>query len=544
MASAEKSKKLLAKIKAQDTRLQVLNSLVNIEISTRDMYQMLKEVLLLSVKALSVEYGFIIIYNKDNPNQFEYGARNASEQIDDRTLVRDISHNIVKTRKPVIINDTRLHKRLRKCRIKNIIALPLMFGKEPVGVFLIMNKFKHLFKKKDLILFTMICKFTAVAIENAKGYLELEEKNKELTTIYSVDKIRDTIKDFNTMMEAILQEITEVIDAKLAFFLLYNKKTNKTELKVSGKLKSSSFVHNNADSIYEMSRSALNQGELTEFNDVNKEIKTSICTPIVVSDDTMGVFGVINSSSPKGFAKMDKNLLNAIAKQTDSAVFEDIEKTEMKKAFGRYVNPEVIEEILADPEKNYLKTDKKELTVMFSDLRGFTALSEKFSAEQIVEILNEHFETMSKIILKNRGTLDKFVGDEIMALFGAPVYTESHALKAIKTALEMQEAQKGLSRKIKKKLGVDVNIGIGINTGDMVVGNIGCTQRSDYTVIGDNVNIAARLCGAAKAGQVLITETTYAEVKKLVEVEELEPITVKGKSKPIHIYNVVGLIRQ
>jgi len=178
---------------------------------------------------------------------------------------------------------------------------------------------------------------------------------------------------------------------------------------------------------------------------------------------------------------------------------------------------------------------------LFSDLRGFTAMSEKIEPEQVVEILNEHFEVMSDIILKNRGTLDKFVGDEIMALFGAPIYTESHALKAIKTALEMQKAQDELSKKVKKKFGIEVQIGIGINTGDMVVGNIGCKQRMDYTVIGDSVNIAARLCSSAKPGQILISETTYAEVKKLVKVEELEPITVKGKSKPLHIYNVVGL---
>jgi class 3 adenylate cyclase len=544
MASTDKLKRLVAKIRAQDTRLQVLNELINIESSTKELYQMLKDVLLLSVKALNVEYGFLVLYNKDNKNPFEYGATNAAEQFTDKTLVRDISNNIVKTRKPVIINDTRLHKRLRKCKIKNIIALPLLLGKEPIGVFVIMNKYKHLFKKRDLILFTMICKFTAIAIEHAKGNLEIEEKNKELQTIDAIDRIRDTIKDFNTMMEAVLQEITEVINAKLAFFLLYDKRTNKTELKVSGKLKSSTFAHNNAESIYEMSRSALNQGELTEFSDVNKDIKSAICTPIVVNDDTTGVFGVINSDSPKGFGKMDKNLLNTVAKQSDSAVFEDIEKSEIKKAFQRYVNPEVIDEILADPEKNYLKTDKREITVLFSDLRNFTALSEKLDAEDVVEILNEHFETMTEIILKNRGTLDKFVGDEIMALFGAPVYTETHALKAIKTALDMQKAQNALSRKIKKKFGIDVNIGIGINTGDMVVGNIGCKQRYDYTVIGDSVNIAARLCDNASAGQVLITEKTYAEVKKLVNAEELEPIKVKGKSKPLQIYNVAGLVKQ
>ncbi|MBW2971775.1 GAF domain-containing protein [Candidatus Woesearchaeota archaeon] len=544
MASADKVKKLVAKIKAQAARLQVLNELMEIETATHDKYQMLKEILLLTVKTISVETGFIILYNKDSKSPFEYGATNTSDQFEDRALVRDISDNIIKTRKPVIINDTRLHKRLRRCKIRNMIALPLMYGKNPVGVFMVINKNKQLFKKRDLIVFTMVCRYTAAAIQHASAYTELEDKNKELSTIYAIDRIRDTIKDFNTMMEAILQELTQVIDAKLAFFLLYNKKTNKTELKISGQLKSSSFVHNNADYIYEVSRSALNHGELMEFNDVSKEIKSAICTPIVVSDDTMGVFGVINSNSQTGFSKVDKNLLNAIAKQSDSAVFEDIEKNALKKAFSRYVSPDVIDEILNEPDKDYMKTDKRDMTVLFSDLRGFTAMSEKLKPEQVVEILNEHFEAMTDIILKQRGTLDKFVGDEIMALFGAPIYTEAHALKAIKTALEMQKVQAELSRKFKKKYGIDVNIGIGINTGEMIVGNIGCKQRTDYTVIGDSVNIAARLCSAAAGGQIMISETVYAEVKKLVKVKELEPIKVKGKSKALHVYEVTELVKQ
>jgi class 3 adenylate cyclase/putative methionine-R-sulfoxide reductase with GAF domain len=544
MASADKIKKLVAKINSQATRLQVLNELIEIETSTKDLYQLLKETLLLAVKVIGVEHGNIILYNKSEKNPFEYGATNATSQHEDKTLLRDICDNIVKTQKPVIINDTRLHRRLRKCNIRNIIALPLMLNKEPVGVFIVTNKQRHLFKKRDLMLFTMICKFTAIAIVHSKSYVELDEKNKELTTIYAIDRIRDTIKDFNTMMDAVLQELTHVIDAKLAFFLLYSKKSNKTELKVSGKLKSSNFVHNNSASIYEMSRATLNHGELMSFDDVSKEINAAICTPIVVNDETMGVFGVINPESKAGFSNVDKNLLNAIAKQSDSAVFEDMEKTEIKNAFSRYVSPDVMEEILANPEKNAMKTDKREITVMFSDLRGFTALSEKMAPEKIVEILNEHFETMVHIILKNRGTLDKFVGDQIMALFGAPVYTESHALKAIKTAVEMQKAQAELSRKLKKQYNIDVEIGIGINTGEMVVGNIGCKQRMDYTVIGDSVNVAARLCGAAKGAEILITENTYAEVKKLVKVEELAPITVKGKSKPLQLYRVTGLVNQ
>jgi class 3 adenylate cyclase/GAF domain-containing protein len=544
MSSTDNSKKLLSKIRAQAERLRVLNELMDIEATTKEKYQMLKELLLLTVKAIMVEQGFIILYKKESSSQFEYGATNSTQQLADPTLIRDICENIIRSRKPVIINDTRLHKRLRRCNIRNIIALPLLINKKTVGVFIIINKHKQLFKKRDLIIFSMICKFTSLAIEHANEFTELENKEKELSTINSIDRIRDTIKDFDNMMDAILNEITHVTNAKLAFFILYNKKTEKTDLKISGKLKSSVFVNKNAEHIYDISRQTLDKGELTEFSKISKDIYTAICAPLAISDEVMGVFGAINSEGDSVFTQVDKNLLTAIAKQSDSAVFEDLEKNEIKKAFQRYVSPEVMNEILEDPEKNYLSTDRKELTVLFSDIRGFTELSEKTDPETVVKILNEHFNAMSNIILKQRGTLDKFVGDEIMAIFGAPVYSETHALRAVRTAFEMQRAQEELSKKFKREYKIDISIGIGINTGDMVVGNIGCKDRMDYTVVGDSVNTAARLCSAAEAGQILISETTYAEVKKHVKVKELEPIKIKGKSKPVQLYNVIGLIRQ
>jgi len=542
MASAEKVKRLITKIKAQAERLQVLNELAEIESSTDEMYILLKEILLLTIRATKVEKGFIILYNKGNKNPFEYGATNTSEQFDDKTLVRDICDNIVRSQKPIIINDTRLHRRIRRCNIKNMIAMPLVFNKEVIGIFLIVNKRKSMFKKRDLTIFSMISKFTSSAIKHARTAKILEDKQKELDTIYAIDRIRDTIKDFNTMMEAILQELTQVVDCKLAFFMLHNKKTNKTELKVSGKLKTSTFVHNNANAIYDMARKTLDSGDTQEFHRLNKDIESALCTPIIVGDDSTGVFGVLNPNNAKGFSDVDKNLLSAVAKQSDSAVFEDLEKSEIKKIFSRYVSEEVMESMMSESEKDFLKVNRREMTVLFSDLRGFTSLSEKLEPEQIVELLNEHFTEMTEIIMKHRGTLDKFVGDEIMALFGAPIYYEGHALKAVKCGLEMQKKAKAMERRLKKQFGVDITIGIGINTGEMVVGNIGSKKRTDYTVIGNNVNIAARLCDAARAGEVNITENTYAEVKKLVKVKQLEPLKAKGKSKPLDIYNVIGIV--
>ncbi|MBI5398396.1 GAF domain-containing protein [Candidatus Woesearchaeota archaeon] len=540
MTSQRKVEKLISKLQSQSIRLQLLSDLEEISNSTTNIKVLLKEILSLTVRVIQVQYGFVVFYDKGGHEEFKLAASNEADAYPDKELLKLISADVIKNHRPVIINDTKMHKRLRHGKVKNIIALPLMFNKEPTGTFIILNKRKP-FKKRDLALFSIICRFSSTALQHAKGYQELEEKNKELDVIYTVDQIRDTIKDFNVMMETVLQELARVIDAKLAFFMLYNRKSNKTDLKVSGKLKSSVFVKNNTNVIYELTRSTLNNGETMEFGGLNHDIYSALCTPVMIDNDTMGVFGVINSNNTHGFSSLDKKVLNAVAKQADSAVFEDMEKSALKGVFQRYVSPEVIEQMLNEPEKDYMKVQRHDISVLFSDLRGFTALSDKLAPEKIATLLNEHFDAMTQCILRHRGTLDKFVGDEVMAFFGAPIHQEAHALKAIKAALDMQHAQMELEKKWKKE-GITVRLGIGINTGDAVVGNIGCNVRTDYTVIGDAVNIAARLCSAAAGGQILISEDTYQEVKKSVRVEKLAPIQVKGKSKPIQIYSVTGLL--
>ncbi|HHE76812.1 MAG TPA: adenylate/guanylate cyclase domain-containing protein, partial [Candidatus Parcubacteria bacterium] len=178
-----------------------------------------------------------------------------------------------------------------------------------------------------------------------------------------------------------------------------------------------------------------------------------------------------------------------------------------------------------------------------SDIRGFTKLAEKTSSERILQILNEHFNIMTEIILKNKGMVDKFIGDAIMAVWGIPIYSESQAYRAIKTALEMQKAQKKLERKYAKE-GLAFKIGIGINTGEAIAGNVGSNLKMNYTVIGDMVNVASRICSAAKPGQILISESTYRESRKSIQALKLKPIEAKNKSYPIPVYEVVSLKKE
>lgn len=210
----------------------------------------------------------------------------------------------------------------------------------------------------------------------------------------------------------------------------------------------------------------------------------------------------------------------------------------VKDAFKKYVAEDVMEQLLNQPEKLKPGGEIKNLTIFFSDIRGFTAMSERYSAEEVVSVLNEYLEAMTKVIFQFKGTIDKFVGDEIMAYFGAPLYPEDHQGRAIQAALTMQTALKKLQKRWAEENRPVLKIGIGINSGEVVIGNIGSEDYMDFTLIGDNVNISARLCSKALPGEILISETTYEAVQENVEVAMSRAIAVKGKEDPIKVFSI------
>jgi len=220
------------------------------------------------------------------------------------------------------------------------------------------------------------------------------------------------------------------------------------------------------------------------------------------------------------------------------------ERRVIKDMFARYLSSEVVESLMEYPELVKPGGAKKTATIFFADIRGYTSFSETKDPEYIIGVLNEYFSQAVEIIVRHKGFIDKFIGDAIMAAWGVPMMSEEEdAIQAVSCALEIQELIRSEDRTFFVGDASNLKVGIGMHTGPLVAGNLGSAQRMDYSVIGDTVNVAARLEGVAGPGEVVITENTRDLVGDRFKLKEREPVSVKGKAKPIHIFNVLKRVR-
>jgi adenylate cyclase len=219
---------------------------------------------------------------------------------------------------------------------------------------------------------------------------------------------------------------------------------------------------------------------------------------------------------------------------------EGREKRKVKGLFGRYVSRDVYEQLLAHPEMAELGGSRREMTVLFSDIRGFTTVTERGDPEEIVTQLNQYFSKMVEVVFRHQGTLDKFVGDMVMALFGAPLDDPDHAEHAVQAAIDMVRELGELNRTWAAAGMAQLDIGIGINSGDMIAGNIGSSSIMSYTVIGDNVNLGSRLESLNKEykTRIIMSEATRTRLTGTYDTRPLGDVVVKGKSKPVAIFEL------
>jgi adenylate cyclase len=276
-----------------------------------------------------------------------------------------------------------------------------------------------------------------------------------------------------------------------------------------------------------------------------QNIRSVMCSPLLGRDGVLGAIYVDCIEGKKILREDDLDLLNAVAAEASIAVdnartHDRLVREELARAkYRRFMPPHVVDEILANPETLNLGGTNSLVTALFSDVRGFTSMSETMAPQAVVRVLNEYFAQMTPIVFSNRGLLDKYIGDGLMALFGVPYSADDSAIDAVQCAIQMQSQMSTVNQGLKGAGLPEIEIGIGINTGTATVGYIGSEERTDYTAIGDTINLAARLEKRAEPGQIIISRGTLDAIGDAFPVKPCYEIVVKGKREPVQIYEVL-----
>jgi adenylate cyclase len=277
---------------------------------------------------------------------------------------------------------------------------------------------------------------------------------------------------------------------------------------------------------------------------VSQGVRSTICAPLVGESRVHGAIYADRLDPFAAFKPDDLELISAVAAQTAIAVenaraHERLAREEVARAnYSRFLPEYVVKQMLENPDSFKLGGVSQTITILFADIRGFTRISEHAAPEKIVNLLNRYFSAMTDIIFAHGGTLDKYLGDGLMALFGAPTTTPEDASNALNAAVAMQRRLLGINTELRQEGLSEVGVGIGLHTGDVIVGYIGSERRSEYTAIGDAVNTASRLESNARGGQILISDATAKAARSRYKLHPRDPITVKNREQPVVLWEV------
>lgn len=277
-----------------------------------------------------------------------------------------------------------------------------------------------------------------------------------------------------------------------------------------------------------------------------QNIRSAMTVPILHEKQLLGIMMIDSAAAVKAYTEKDLLLFGNIANQTAQFIKmaemarQIKEEARTRERFQRLLSPALAEMVVSGKLKVEKGGQNRVATVLFADIRGFTSLCEHMPAAEVLQMLNEYFELMVEAAFHYEGTVDKFVGDQIMVVWGAPVTHADDPIRAVQAAIEMREAAEAYSSVRRSRGEREIKIGIGLNTGELVAGYIGSSQTMSYSVIGDEVNTASRLCAAAGAGEILLSEHTFLLVQGSFQGQKLAPVKVKGKAKPVEVYRLLG----
>ncbi len=406
---------------------------------------------------------------------------------------------------------------------------------------------------------------SAVTSQSRDKVLEaLQRKANILSALYEMSKTLGSVFD----LEAIFAKATDVIfrstpaDRVVALLAEGNGSENPEDVKLNpiAMRARDESLNNHArklsigrtitrkvmkDRVALLSQDAASDEEFAGVDSiVSQGVRSTICAPLVGESRVHGAIYADRLDPFAAFKPDDLELISAVAAQTAIAVenaraHERLAREEVARAnYSRFLPEYVVKQMLENPDSFKLGGVSQTITILFADIRGFTSISEHSAPEKIVSLLNRYFSAMTDIIFAHGGTLDKYLGDGLMALFGAPTTSPEDASNALNAAVAMQRRLLGINAELRQEGLSEVGVGIGLHTGEVIVGYIGSERRSEYTAIGDAVNTASRLESNAKGGQILISDATAKSARSRYKLQPRDPITVKNREQPVGLWEV------
>lgn len=382
----------------------------------------------------------------------------------------------------------------------------------------------------------------------------LYEMSRSLGTIFDLKEIFDRATDLifrgspADRVVALLAD--ETLDGKILDYSLVPVSVKTRDEKIDAMTDSFTISRTITQKVMREKVALLSQDAKTDAQFLGAEsivsqgVRSTICAPLITESNVHGVIYADRLDPFAAFTSDHLELISAVSAQTAVTVetvkaHKRLAREEVARAnYSRFMPEYVVKQLLQNPDSFRLGGVNQTVTVLFADIRGFTAISEREKPEKVVGLLNKYFSVMSEIIFEHGGTLDKYIGDGLMAIFGAPTVGEEDALNAVKAAVTMQKKLAKLNEELRAEGYEGISIGIGLHTGEATIGYIGSDKRSEYTAIGDTVNLASRLESNAGGGQVLMTEATAAASGNLIPVNQREPLSVKNRVQPVNVLEV------
>ncbi|MEA3364007.1 MAG: adenylate/guanylate cyclase domain-containing protein [Candidatus Hydrogenedentes bacterium] len=387
--------------------------------------------------------------------------------------------------------------------------------------------------------------------------ISMSRAYRRLAALYDASKLMASEFDLDRRLSDMLDKVMEVMEAERGFVMLREDATGRLTVKVARQMGQELLAGSPSKGIAEKAANdgepvlMANREEDDQFGErasiIRQAITSAMCAPLKTEGRIIGSMYLDTSRPGAGFTSEDLELFMSLAAQSAMAIenvrlYKDMVEAEKKRAnLGRFLSPAIVEEVMKQDTSLRLGGDKHTVTTLFCDIRGFTAIAEQLTPIDLVMLLNQHFTAMTEIIFNHAGTLDKFIGDEIMAVFGAPLPGPNDAEHCIRAAMAMQAKNDEFNALREREGRPTFEIGIGINTGESIAGYVGSPDRMEFTVVGDSVNTARRFCSIAGPGQVVVGEPTYTLVKDIVEARPTGSVMLKGKTAPKHGFEILRI---